>query len=178
LLALQTTATPAAALGAGTLGSAELLGISDRGVMASGKVADLIAVEGNPLEDPTAVQRVRWVMKGGSGRDEGVVPSAIQGRTPRYSPSPGSLWSVDRPARSLPTRSDRVGRGDGTNWPHECHQHAVQVGEPDGLEQVREVPVDAEELGAAGLLEVRHQNHAHGAVEIQDTLHKLASIPP
>jgi imidazolonepropionase-like amidohydrolase len=57
--------TPAAALRAGTLGSAELLGVSDRGVIAAGKVADLIAVEGNPLEGPTAVQRVRWVMKGG-----------------------------------------------------------------------------------------------------------------
>jgi imidazolonepropionase-like amidohydrolase len=57
--------TPADALRAGTLGSAELLGVSDRGVIAAGKVADLIAVEGNPLEDPTAVQRVRWVMKGG-----------------------------------------------------------------------------------------------------------------
>jgi imidazolonepropionase-like amidohydrolase len=58
--------TPVNALRAGTLGSAELLGVSDRGVIAAGKVADLIAVEGNPLEDPAAVQRVRWVMKGGA----------------------------------------------------------------------------------------------------------------
>jgi imidazolonepropionase-like amidohydrolase len=58
--------TPAAALRAGTLGSAELLGVSDRGVITAGKLADLIAVEGNPLEDPTAVQRVRWVMKAGA----------------------------------------------------------------------------------------------------------------
>jgi imidazolonepropionase-like amidohydrolase len=57
--------TPLDALRAGTLGSAELLGLTDRGVIAAGKVADLIAVEGDPLEDPTAVQRVRWVMKGG-----------------------------------------------------------------------------------------------------------------
>ncbi len=49
---------------------------------------------------------------------------------------------------------------------------------PDGLEQVREVPVAAEELGAAGLLEVRYQNHAHGAVELQNPLHQLATIPP
>ncbi len=58
--------TPADALRAGTTGAAELLGLSDRGVIAAGKVADLIAVEGNPLDDPTAVQRVRWVMKGGA----------------------------------------------------------------------------------------------------------------
>ena len=58
--------TPVDALRAGTLGAAELLGVSDRGAIAAGKLADLIAVEGNPLEDPTAVQRVGWVMKGGS----------------------------------------------------------------------------------------------------------------
>jgi imidazolonepropionase-like amidohydrolase len=57
--------TPLDALRAATLGSAELLGVSDRGVIAAGRLADLIAVEGNPLEDPAAVQRVRWVMKGG-----------------------------------------------------------------------------------------------------------------
>ena len=57
--------TPADAIRAGTMGSAELLGLTDRGTIAAGKVADLIAVEGNPLEDPTAVQRVRWVMKAG-----------------------------------------------------------------------------------------------------------------
>ena len=56
--------TPADALRAETVGSAELLGVSERGVIEVVKVADLIAVEGNPLEDPTAVQRVRWVMKG------------------------------------------------------------------------------------------------------------------
>jgi imidazolonepropionase-like amidohydrolase len=57
--------TPAAALRAGTLGAAELLAVKDRGEIAPGKLAGLIAIEGNPLEDPTAVQRVRWVMKGG-----------------------------------------------------------------------------------------------------------------
>ena len=57
--------TPADALRAGTMSAAELLGVTDRGVIAAGKLADLIAVAGNPLEDPTAVQRVRWVMKGG-----------------------------------------------------------------------------------------------------------------
>ena len=36
-----------------------------KGSLAVGKLADLIAVEGNPLEDITATQRVRWVMQGG-----------------------------------------------------------------------------------------------------------------
>jgi len=56
---------PAEALRAGTVYGAELLGVSDRGVIAEGKLADLIAVAGNPLEDPKVLQDVRWVMKGG-----------------------------------------------------------------------------------------------------------------
>ena len=67
--------TPAAALRAGTLNAAELLGVTDRGEIVAGKLADLIAVDGNPLEDPTAVQRVRWVMKGGTV----VLTSSIRG---------------------------------------------------------------------------------------------------
>jgi imidazolonepropionase-like amidohydrolase len=34
-------------------------------VIAPGKLADLIAVRGNPLEDVGVLQQVRWVMKGG-----------------------------------------------------------------------------------------------------------------
>jgi imidazolonepropionase-like amidohydrolase len=57
--------TPADALRAATVNAAELLGVADRGRIAEGMLADLIAVPGNPLEDPRAVQQVRWVMKGG-----------------------------------------------------------------------------------------------------------------
>ncbi|MGE0040998.1 MAG: amidohydrolase family protein [Vicinamibacterales bacterium] len=35
------------------------------GSLAPGFQADMVAVEGNPLEDPSALQRVRFVMKGG-----------------------------------------------------------------------------------------------------------------
>ena len=59
--------TPADALRAGTVNAAALLGVSDRGKIAKGMLADLIAIEGDPLHDPKAVQTVRWVMKGGEG---------------------------------------------------------------------------------------------------------------
>ena len=50
-------------LRAATVNAALALGIADSvGVIAPGKVADLIAVEGDPLSDPTAFQRVRFVM--------------------------------------------------------------------------------------------------------------------
>ena len=35
------------------------------GVIAAGKLADLVAVPGNPLQDIRVTERVSWVMKGG-----------------------------------------------------------------------------------------------------------------
>ncbi|HEX9165770.1 MAG TPA: amidohydrolase family protein [Gemmatimonadales bacterium] len=57
--------TPLKALQSATLRAAEALGKTDRGEIAVGKLADLVAVPGNPLEDITATERVRWVMVGG-----------------------------------------------------------------------------------------------------------------
>lgn len=57
--------SPADALRTATVHAAELLGTTDRGTIAAGKLADLIAVDGNPLEDITATQRVVYVMQGG-----------------------------------------------------------------------------------------------------------------
>ena len=42
-----------------------MLGKDDRGAIAVGKLADLIAVPGDPLQDITATERVLWVMQGG-----------------------------------------------------------------------------------------------------------------
>ena len=55
-----------AILGATSL-AAEALGLADRiGAVAPGMEADLIAVDGDPLQDITALQRVVFVMKGGT----------------------------------------------------------------------------------------------------------------
>jgi imidazolonepropionase-like amidohydrolase len=58
--------TPLQAIQAGTVNAADLLGWSDRvGSIEPGKYADLVAVEGDPLQDVTTLERVKWVMKGG-----------------------------------------------------------------------------------------------------------------
>jgi imidazolonepropionase-like amidohydrolase len=57
--------TSLAAIQSGTVVAAQVLGVEDRGVLAPGRLADIIAVPGNPLNDITAMQRVSFVMKGG-----------------------------------------------------------------------------------------------------------------
>jgi imidazolonepropionase-like amidohydrolase len=55
--------TPRDALIAATKGGPDLMGLSNEtGTLDPGKSADLIAVEGDPLVDPTAVQRIDYVM--------------------------------------------------------------------------------------------------------------------
>jgi quinoprotein glucose dehydrogenase len=55
-----------AVVGATSLAAASL-GLADSvGTVAAGMLADLVAVEGDPLADPSALQRVRFVMQEGS----------------------------------------------------------------------------------------------------------------
>jgi imidazolonepropionase-like amidohydrolase len=57
---------PMAAMVAANSLSAEALGMANQiGSIAPGLQADLIALDGNPLTDITAVRRVVFVMKGG-----------------------------------------------------------------------------------------------------------------
>lgn len=48
-----------------TSGNANLLDLKDLGVIKKGRIADLIGVEGNPLEDIKTLRKVQFVMKGG-----------------------------------------------------------------------------------------------------------------
>ena len=57
---------PRDAIVAATALNAEILGWSDRiGTVEAGKLADLVAVDGDPLADVGVLERVRFVMKGG-----------------------------------------------------------------------------------------------------------------
>jgi imidazolonepropionase-like amidohydrolase len=74
--------TPARALQGGTIVNAEALGWQDRiGSVEKGKFADLTAVSGNPLQDITELQRMKFVMKGGKViRNDLTPPAAVASR--------------------------------------------------------------------------------------------------
>jgi imidazolonepropionase-like amidohydrolase len=59
--------SPAAALRSATSVGAALLGVDDKtGTLAAGKLADIVAVPGNPLTDIKATEHVSFVMKEGA----------------------------------------------------------------------------------------------------------------
>ncbi len=58
--------SPLAAIQTGTLNAADLMGWSDKaGALEPGKWADIIAVDGDPLQDVKVLQHVAFVMKAG-----------------------------------------------------------------------------------------------------------------
>jgi imidazolonepropionase-like amidohydrolase len=58
--------TPQQAIQTASVNAADLLGWSIRvGAVASGLYADLVAASGDPLQDITELERVKFVMKGG-----------------------------------------------------------------------------------------------------------------
>ncbi len=59
--------TPMEIIHAATGNAAELLGMRDRiGTLEAGKLADIIAVPGDPLKDIQLLQGPKFVMKGGA----------------------------------------------------------------------------------------------------------------
>jgi imidazolonepropionase-like amidohydrolase len=56
---------PVRALRAATSVAASLLGRDDLGVLAPGKLADIVAMHGDPIADISATVRVDFVMKDG-----------------------------------------------------------------------------------------------------------------
>ena len=58
--------TPLQSIQAGTVNAADLLGWADKiGTIEAGKWADIIAVDGDPLQDLTTLEHVKFVMKAG-----------------------------------------------------------------------------------------------------------------
>jgi imidazolonepropionase-like amidohydrolase len=59
--------TPAQAIRSATVNAADLLGMKDSlGTLEAGKLADIVAVPGDPLADASLMEKVDFVMKGGA----------------------------------------------------------------------------------------------------------------
>ena len=76
--------SPMEAIEAATVNAADLLGLHDQaGTVETGKPADLIAVQGDPVQDVTKLEQVAFVMKGGQ-----IYKSAVAGEATGWAPSP------------------------------------------------------------------------------------------
>ena len=81
--------TPFEALRAATRHGAELIGVgADLGTIETGKLADLVILDGNPLADIRATRNVRYVMKNGALYDA----STLAGLWPVETPPPARPW--------------------------------------------------------------------------------------
>jgi len=59
--------TPMSAIQASTVNNADLFGWSDRiGSITAGKYADIVAVDGDPLQNVGILENIGFVMKGGA----------------------------------------------------------------------------------------------------------------
>jgi imidazolonepropionase-like amidohydrolase len=66
-----------------TLTSAEVMGANkDRGVIAAGKLADMILVDGDPTKNIRDLDKVTTVIKGGNTYDPAAIEKAL-GIAPR-----------------------------------------------------------------------------------------------
>ncbi|HVF70156.1 MAG TPA: amidohydrolase family protein [Chthoniobacterales bacterium] len=61
-----------------TLTSAEVMGVDkDRGVIAAGKLADMILIDGDPIKDMRDIRKVSTVIKGGKVYDPAAIEKAL-----------------------------------------------------------------------------------------------------
>jgi hypothetical protein len=89
--------TPMETLETASLGGAYMLGLEDDlGSIEVGKLADLVVLDGNPLEDIRRTTAIRYVMKGGVLYDDDTLDELWP--TPRpYGPYPWANPDVYRP---------------------------------------------------------------------------------
>jgi imidazolonepropionase-like amidohydrolase len=90
---------PLDVLRAATLDAARLLDWDDRiGSLEPGKLADLVAVPGDPLQDVTELERVGFVMKGGVIVKDEMTKHGSSGRA--AAPTTAQAVLAPQPARS------------------------------------------------------------------------------
>ncbi len=88
---------PAAVLKAATINGARALNVSGYlGTVEPGKFADLVIMNGNPLEDIRNTRNVRIVMKAGVVYDSRELLDAVKGKIGPNGPDEVSMWTSER----------------------------------------------------------------------------------
>lgn len=92
---------PATVLKAATINGANALGVEDRlGSVEAGKLADLVVVSGNPVEDIKAARNVRYVVKDGVVHDPETLLRSAEGKIGPVGPDDHADWELQvRPLR-------------------------------------------------------------------------------
>ena len=105
LLALSNAGLPPlVVLKAATINGATALGMSDKlGSIETGKLADLIVVSGNPLEDIKTARNLQWVIKEGTVHDPQALLRSAEGKIGPAGEQDHSNWKlVVTPLRQTP----------------------------------------------------------------------------
>ena len=92
---------PAAVLKAATINGAKALGIDSRvGSIEAGKLADLVVVGGNPLDDIKAARNIRFVFRDGVAYDSAELLRSAEGKIGPVGPDDHADWELEiRPLR-------------------------------------------------------------------------------
>ena len=102
---------PVAVLRSATINGARALGVADRlGSIEVGKLADMVVVDGNPLERIEDTRNVRWVIKAGELYDPAELLRRTEGRIGPAGPEEEDAWRWRGPW-SLEKERERPGAG-------------------------------------------------------------------
>ena len=86
---------PAAVLKAATINGAKALGVEHKlGSIETGKLADLVVVSGNPVEDIKAARNVRFVIKGGVKYNPAALLQSAEGKIGPVGPEDHTDWEL------------------------------------------------------------------------------------
>lgn len=94
---------PLAVLKAATINGANALGVADElGSIEAGKLADLVVVRGNPLEDIKAARDIRFVVKDGVVHDPQSLLQSAEGKIGSKGPDDHLDWELEiKPLRMI-----------------------------------------------------------------------------